>query len=376
MRPKQNNADHAIDAEVVLCCQFESPHYDLAQLMATVQRAVDAADDQEARVDVQFKCLKDGEPGAEITKEIKDAIAGAGIVILEISDLNPNVLMELGAAWQADKPMILLREASVAEEPLPFNISGLRWETYRHDRLNVLEANLTRMVADTLRTLDLDALAPDSIDRFLARYFRIITTTEDFTETVRDQLERCEVNFYYIGSASLTPITDEFLDFYRQHLGPISSHRIVYLRTVREVLEAGSRQDAVEHCIWLARYYRLVRDGVMQLYHSDAVGHSGTGMSLLVFDQEEVDLALGRIVRGFNHRALTLRSEPFAAMAHAYAQQLAGRATPIEPEDFGRYFHADGDPGRLPEAIAAAVDAELETLREASRGFVAGLVNT
>jgi len=371
MRKKEDNTEHTLTAEVVLCCQFDSPHYDFKQLKAAVQSAADEANKLDTRLDIVFTPPDDAAKAGEIPAEIKEAIKRAGIVILEISDLNPNVLVELGLAWQADRTMILLREEQ-ASTALPFNIHSLRWESYRRDRLEQLEARLTRNISECLGSLPLDQLIQD-VEHLVEKFFRVVSTTDDLMATITDQLDRCEQNFYYIGSAGLAARMEESLDLYRKYLGGISSHRVVNMQSLKDLRQRFAdikTRDLANHCVWLARYHQLVAEETLSLYHSDAIGQSGKGMSLLVFDQEEVDLVLGRLLGKFNHKAFVLASERAGSVAYDYAKNLVHKSEEIEAEELGPYFTLNEPVTKVPPAIAEAGGADLETLWHVCREYV------
>ena len=60
-------------------------------------------------------------PGANIINEIHREIEGADLAFAVISDLNPNVMYELGRILQASKPTVLLADQSTFSN-LPFDI--------------------------------------------------------------------------------------------------------------------------------------------------------------------------------------------------------------------------------------------------------------
>ena len=91
------------DFHVVMGYQFVSEHYDSEALIANVKRLFDiiVADynnlPNTPRVAPKFRALHAG-PGGHLFNEIARDILSADIAVFETSDLNPNVMIELGVA--------------------------------------------------------------------------------------------------------------------------------------------------------------------------------------------------------------------------------------------------------------------------------------
>src|SRR5664280_1463118 len=86
-----------------------------------------------------------------ITEEIFEQIAGAKIIIADLTTLNPNVLYELGIAHTMNKRVIMLVQEQ-EKEKLPFDIKHIRAVFYR-DNLEgweKLSADLKKSIGKTL----------------------------------------------------------------------------------------------------------------------------------------------------------------------------------------------------------------------------------
>jgi hypothetical protein len=72
-------------------------------------------------------------------EQIKSRIEGASLVIAELTNPDPNTLLQVGCAWGKNRPILLLAQNSAE---LTFGVDGQRCIFY--DRIRDLEENLTR----------------------------------------------------------------------------------------------------------------------------------------------------------------------------------------------------------------------------------------
>jgi hypothetical protein len=112
----------------------------LAALYAEIQAACESAN---------VRCLRSDEieRTGRITEQIRDAIANADVLVADISDLNPNVMYELGYAHALKKEVIILNSAKTA----PFDIADYRWISFGVDDLVNIREKLARFLSSTLR---------------------------------------------------------------------------------------------------------------------------------------------------------------------------------------------------------------------------------
>ena len=137
------NADWEIVAEakgkpgqlrVVFGFQFESTHYDTENLKQNVeemfQNAVEAYNKLPAATTVEliFQPLAAGY-GEHLFNEIVRDIISADIAVFDTSDLNSNVMLEMGVALTWGVRVLPIKEENCPEPPS--DISGQTWAKYR-----------------------------------------------------------------------------------------------------------------------------------------------------------------------------------------------------------------------------------------------------
>ena len=119
---------------VVFGFQFESTHYDTENLKQNVeemfQNAVEAYNKlpDAATVELIFQPLAAGY-GEHLFNEIVRDIISADIAVFDTSDLNPNVMLEMGVALTWGVRVLPIKEENCPEPPS--DISGQTWVKYR-----------------------------------------------------------------------------------------------------------------------------------------------------------------------------------------------------------------------------------------------------
>lgn len=143
---------------VVMGYQFKSERYDSDRLVANVRRMFETAVEAYNGVDgaipteLLFRPLAAGY-GEHLFNEIARDIIAADIAVFDTSDMNPNVMIELGVAltWGIRVLPIKLHECP---DP-PSDISGQTWAKYADDAANFLDPShhqkLVRMVERAVR---------------------------------------------------------------------------------------------------------------------------------------------------------------------------------------------------------------------------------
>lgn len=143
---------------VVLGYQFASPHYDSAQLTANLERmfcyAVAEYNGLPGAVPatLTFRALSAGY-GEHLFNEIARDIISADIAVFDTSDLNPNVMLELGVALTWGVRVLVIKK--VGRTVPPSDLSGQTWADYS-DSANVFvdpghSGKLVRMVERAVR---------------------------------------------------------------------------------------------------------------------------------------------------------------------------------------------------------------------------------
>jgi hypothetical protein len=124
------------ELRVVLGRQFESSHYDRDALEANIkgmfQKAVEDYNKQPGAIQVtlDFQPLQAGY-GGHLFNEIARDIISADIAIFETSDLNPNVMIEMGVALTWGVRVLPIKKEG-CQKP-PSDISGQTWADYRNN---------------------------------------------------------------------------------------------------------------------------------------------------------------------------------------------------------------------------------------------------
>jgi hypothetical protein len=150
--------DRASQLSVVMGYQFDSAHYDSASLRDNVRVMFQVAVDRYNELPGSLKTILDFRPlaagyGEHLFNEIARDIIASDIAVFDTSDLNPNVMVELGVAltWGIRVLPIKLHTKS---NP-PSDISGQTWASYEDSAYKFLDPDhgdkLVRMVERAIR---------------------------------------------------------------------------------------------------------------------------------------------------------------------------------------------------------------------------------
>lgn len=123
---------------VVMGCQSESPYYNTTNLKnnikATFESALEKYNENERgrkeKITLEFKPLVAGY-GEHLFNQIARDIIASDITIFETSDLNPNVMIELGVALTWGSRVLLIKKSECPKPPS--DISGQTWCDYVDD---------------------------------------------------------------------------------------------------------------------------------------------------------------------------------------------------------------------------------------------------
>jgi len=134
---------------VVLGLQFRSSNYSFTEICSSLEKAVENArlDLSEEGVNVSFKELK-FEEDTHIDCSICQTIQVATVPIFEMSDWNPNVMIECGFSIGLNKKPILIRNQKGKE--LPTDFSGLYRKTYSKpaDLVHEVSSKIVKRIRD------------------------------------------------------------------------------------------------------------------------------------------------------------------------------------------------------------------------------------
>ncbi len=132
---------------VVFGYQFSSEHYDSVRLVVNVENEFGGAVEQynsmpgHEKISLDFKELRAGY-GEHVFNQIVRDIVSSNIAVFETSDLNPNVMIEMGVALTWGVRVLPIR---AEERPLPpSDISGQTWATYQDSGQAFSDSNFRR----------------------------------------------------------------------------------------------------------------------------------------------------------------------------------------------------------------------------------------
>jgi hypothetical protein len=149
------SADHT-DAErlvVTFGHQWQSPHFDTNRLRSNVRAMFETAlaevlPELKRTVTLDFRILAAGYGEHQFNRIARDII-GSDIAVFETSDLNPNVMIELGVALTWDVRILPIRRSG-APKP-PSDISGQTWALFSDDGGVWIDPEHVRHLRDMVR---------------------------------------------------------------------------------------------------------------------------------------------------------------------------------------------------------------------------------
>jgi hypothetical protein len=143
---------------VVLGYQFASEYYDTEQLKQNIKSTFESAVSEYNHrklgptVSLHFKPLAAGY-GEHLFNDIARDIIGADIAVFEASDLNPNVMIEMGVALTWGVRVLPIKAAGRPKPPS--DVSGHTWADYRDSALTFEDqdhqSRLVRMIQRAVR---------------------------------------------------------------------------------------------------------------------------------------------------------------------------------------------------------------------------------
>jgi hypothetical protein len=141
---------------VVLCMQCESRYYDTETLVhnfqAIFQRAIKRYNDKNKNVKIalQFEKLMAGS-GEHLFNRIARSIIGSDIAVFETSDLNPDVMLEMGIALTWGVKVLPIRIKGGPRPPS--DVSGQTWIEYEDSGEKIIEDEFDRRLAKVIERI-------------------------------------------------------------------------------------------------------------------------------------------------------------------------------------------------------------------------------
>jgi hypothetical protein len=142
----------------VLGHQFESTHFDSGVLRDNVasmlRSAIERYNQERHGPPVILKhCALNAGYGEHLFNEIARDIIGADIAVFEVSDLNPNVMLEMGVALTWGIRVLPIKKEGQPKPPT--DVSGQTWADYRDNAATFTDSEhenkLIRMIERALR---------------------------------------------------------------------------------------------------------------------------------------------------------------------------------------------------------------------------------
>jgi nucleoside 2-deoxyribosyltransferase len=109
--------------KVCLFFQFNSKFYNRNRLEKMIKDATELAAKNLENIKIEY-CRINIHPSHSITTEVIKFIESASFCVFELSDINPNVLFELGYTFSKGKGLAILRNKA-SKVPIPSDLSGL-----------------------------------------------------------------------------------------------------------------------------------------------------------------------------------------------------------------------------------------------------------
>lgn len=132
---------------VVFGLQYKSKYFDTDKLKSNIEKhfneAVEMYNEKhpKEKISLQFEKLTGGY-GEHLFNTIARSIIGSDIAVFEISDQNPNVMIELGVALTWGSRVLPLREKNGPKPPA--DISGQTWIEYEKSGEKIFDAEFDK----------------------------------------------------------------------------------------------------------------------------------------------------------------------------------------------------------------------------------------
>jgi nucleoside 2-deoxyribosyltransferase len=383
--------EQSLAVAITLCYQFESEYYKKSQLKSCISRATEEAEELiEDNINMVFEDIENANLGNMIHENITNSIRKSHIVIFELSDVNPNVLYELGIASGLQKPIIIIREENSKEE-LPSDINQLIYLTYNKEKLDRFHHELANTIVRIYNSYDETSFISASLkEKILYKYaeespekifeilgetnkLRVLRTKRDFSTSFKDVLASSTMNFYYVGAMGFLSSGKEWIDMYTEYFskGKIFS-RIIYLQSLEDFYQIYDDEDMlINYCVWLAQNYYLLKLRIIAISHSKDISIWKNGLSFIVSDEKKLLMSTGAFTDQYNNKGFLIENEEIAKIFKEYSKILSIKSKKVKTKDFLHYFSFGEELKEIPPMINDALDSgNYGALRDACEQYV------
>lgn len=356
---------------VTFCYQFSSQHYDKVELHSCIARAIEEVDRGIDGINVVYDPIEEGLSSEVIHENITKTIQKSNLVIFELSDLNPNVLFELGLAKGRDKPIIVLREEGV-EKPLPTDVQSFIYLKYSKNNLQSLHFSLAQKIKKTISNVSPTDLIPSQFrDEILRTQLVPLRSKDDFSDHLARMIDQTQCNLYFIGTMGNITKNESWIVRYKEKLKDKVFCRITFLKTLREFHEIyGDMESLEDYCLWLIQTYHLVDHKVISLYTNENVGVWRMGLSLVISDENQTLISTGQF-GDFNNKGIFINNKSIGTMFKEYAKMLAISSREVKLRQLAKCFDIEETATKPPLALTEHLEPfDFQKLKESCSNYL------
>ena len=141
-----------------------------------------------------------------ITNKILECLSTYDLVMVDITDHNPNVFYELGYRSALGKPLIQLKSKA---DSIPFDVSNINTFDYALDDLDEVEKTRERLIA-TIKSFDFDNLdtkassKPINQQHYLSNVLQELYQIKDDIEIIKEQTKSTDIGAISVLADKLT----------------------------------------------------------------------------------------------------------------------------------------------------------------------------
>lgn len=360
----------SLTVKATLAYQFDSKYYSKLELNDLVTNAINLVDGEISEYSVVYDEIEAGQE-EYIHDNITNIIKDSQIFIAEISDLNQNVLYELGLAKGLNKYCILIREENAKQE-LPFDIASFQYMTYKASNMKSFRSQLANKIKKAVECISPENLiSQESWNTFLRKHIENIESSDQLDEVLTDVVNRAQKSFYYLGIAGFK--STNWIDRLSSKEEKVNIYRIAYFQTLKDIyIQYRDREILKDYALWLALCYSHLKKDCLKLYNSADIGTWVAGMSVIVSDTSDALIFTGTF-NDHENRGIFLKDESNIRIFKEYCKSLtlSGYVQRLYYYDIGKYFSFSTGTEDVPAEIIQALELDdIKALIEACEKYV------